>query len=65
MQYLYEKYPVKMGLFFIILYTLVDVADARWFIPRMRDKCTGELTEKQEDTCFHWIIVKKNADGKD
>ena len=43
---------------FLALYILIDIADARWFIPRMRDKCKGAMTEQQEEVCYHWIYLK-------
>lgn len=34
MKYWHEKYPFRFGLIFMIVYGCLDVADARWFIPK-------------------------------
>lgn len=53
---LFEKYPIRFSIIFAIIYIIIDVADARWFIPKMRDKCRGELTEQQKKICFHYVL---------
>jgi len=53
------------GLLILVLYIIIDVADARWFIPRMAGSCKGALTEHQEELCYHWIIIKNTKDGLD
>jgi hypothetical protein len=55
MKHWHEKYPFRFGVIFMIVYGVLDVADARWFIPRLaKDRCEG----------CQWIIMEKN-DGKE
>lgn len=53
MKHWHEKYPFRFGLIFIIVYGLLDVMDARWFIPR-----TYKNTDTQE-----WINIKGSKNG--
>lgn len=59
MKHWHEKYPFRFGVIFMLVYGVLDVADARWFIPKL-----ARSTTKCEDngTC-NWIITfdrKKN-----
>lgn len=50
---------------FLISYVMLDVADARWFIPRMRPVCNGEITDKQVRACSGWIKKINNKEQND
>lgn len=60
----YEKDPVKHGLILLTLFGVLDVADARWFIPHIRPVCNGEITDQQSRICSGWIktISKERSD---
>ena len=48
LKYWHEKYPTRFGVIFLLLYGMLDVADARWFIPlRAKDPCGG----------CQWVII--------
>ena len=42
LKYWHEKYPTRFGVIFLLLYGMLDVADARWFIP-LRAKIPVEV----------------------
>ena len=51
----HEEKPFTFGIVFLISFIFLDVADARWFIPRMRPVCNGEITDQQSRACSGWI----------
>jgi hypothetical protein len=61
---LYDRYPMLVGIAILSVYILLDVVDARIFIPRVHAACEGAMTEHQTDICYHWIIVRKKPDIK-
>jgi hypothetical protein len=61
----YEEKPFTFGIVFLISYVMLDVADARWFIPRMRPVCNGEITDQQARACSGWIKKINNKEQND
>lgn len=53
MKYLHEKYPTRFGIVFLLVYGALDVADARWFIPKRYKTCI--------ENCDSWIIIKEDG----
>jgi hypothetical protein len=52
----HEKYPTRFGVIFLLLYGALDVADARWFIPKkIREAKECELSV----SCQNWIKTKE------
>ncbi len=52
----HENYPTRFGIIFLLLYGAIDVADARWFIPKkIREAKECELSV----SCQNWIITKE------
>lgn len=52
----HEKYPTRFGIIFLLLYGVLDVADARWFIPKtIREAKECELSV----SCQSWIKIKE------
>ena len=51
----HEEKPFTFGIVFLISFIFLDVADAKWFIPRMRPICNGEITDQQARACSGWI----------
>lgn len=55
MKHLYETHPFLTGLVFGLLYICIDVADARWFIPKtVREAKQCQLS----DVCREWIHIR-------
>lgn len=50
MKYWHDKYPTRFGIIFLLVYGILDVADARWFIPK---RYKNDQTE--------WVILKEPA----
>ena len=65
MKKLYKKNSQVFGAVFLLLYLGLDVADARWFIPRMRPVCNGEITDQQAKSCSGWIRKINNKEQTD
>lgn len=61
----HESKPFTFGIVFIISFIFLDVTDARWFIPRMRPVCNGEITDQQARACSGWIKKINNKEQKD
>ena len=61
----HEEKPFTFGIVFIISFIFLDVTDARWFIPRMRPVCNGEITEQQVRACSGWIKKINNKEQND
>lgn len=58
MKHWHDNYPTRFGVIFLLLYGLLDVADARWFIPMLaREAKQCEL----KGTC-NWIQIVKHED---
>jgi hypothetical protein len=51
----HEEKPFTFGIVFLISFIFLDVTDAKWFIPRMRPICNGEITDQQARACSGWI----------
>ena len=61
----HEEKPFTFGIVFLISFIILDVSDARWFIPRMRPVCNGEITDQQARACSGWIKKINNKEQKD
>ena len=61
----HEEKPFTFGIVFLISFIFLDVADARWFIPRMRPVCNGEITDQQARACSGWIKKINNKEQSD
>ena len=48
---------VWYSLLLLVFYILLMYVDAKWFVPRMLNKCKGAMTEQQTDMCYHWIYT--------
>jgi hypothetical protein len=51
-------------MFILVFYLVVDYTDAKYFIPHLRDSCSGALTEQQADRCYHWYYIKEKHNGR-
>ena len=58
------KDEFKHGFILMFLFIVLDVSDARWFIPRMRPVCNGEITDQQARICSGWIRKINNKEQK-
>ena len=61
----HDSDPMTFGIIFIFLYGALDIIDSRWFIPRMRPVCNGEITDQQARACSGWIRKINNKEQTD
>ena len=55
----HDSDPLVFGIIFLFLYSALDIADSRWFIPHIRPVCNGEITDKQVRVCSNWYHIIK------
>ena len=56
MKYWHETYPTRFGVIFFLVYGLIDVVDARVFIPR---KVKEPRVCEMSVSCENWLIIKE------